>query len=148
RELFSASQPENTGGEELTVAQLLDGAASRIDSQFAGDPQSRGVLLAELGEVHRALGNYDESIQLLESARAVQAPTRRAQPPDYLYSTVALVLSLNEVYRYGDAMAIAGEALAAIDATTADTADTWRQTLGSAKAAALSGLGRLDEAEP
>ena len=147
RDLFSASRPESTGGDELTVAQLLEGAAGRIDSQFADDPQSRGGLLAELGDVYRGLCSYDQAIDLLESARSLQVPVRMTLPLDYLYSTVSAAQARNEMYRYDEAIALADEGLAFIDSASLDDADSWRESLRSIKADALSRSGHLDEAE-
>jgi tetratricopeptide (TPR) repeat protein/tRNA A-37 threonylcarbamoyl transferase component Bud32 len=147
RELFSASKPESTGGGELTVAELLEGAASRIDSQFADDPESRGILLTELGDVYAALGKYDMAIPILESARAAHALMRSSQPMGYLGSTYSLANALHEVYRTDESIALADEGLALIEAAQPPDIDSWRESLTDTKATALSVAGRLEEAE-
>ncbi len=80
-ELFSAANPEVSGGETVTVRGMLDSGAARLESELTTQPELRARLLATVGETYRVLGgeeNTGEAIRLLEEGlsdlRALDEP--------------------------------------------------------------------------
>jgi len=67
-ELFEASDPRRSRGEEITVRDLLTRGAERIASGFDADPLVQARLLSTLGSLKRELGAYEEARPLLEAA--------------------------------------------------------------------------------
>lgn len=148
RELFSANHLEETEGQTLTVAELLDGAAERIDRQFADDPASRAVLLTELADVYRSLGRYEESLRLLDVALQLQRPWRAVAPDDYLQTLATVGYVRLELYGYEEAIGLAEEALALVGDDASAKAAHWRFIFKGILADALASSGHPAEAEP
>lgn len=63
--LLSSANPEHTLGEDLTVRQVLDRGAARID-RLADQPALQAASLVTIGRVYRELGLADEARPLLE----------------------------------------------------------------------------------
>ncbi|MFO0902941.1 MAG: serine/threonine-protein kinase [Pirellulales bacterium] len=55
-------------GEHVTARQLLDHAASRIDSELGGQPRVQARLFDTLGDVYRSLGLFEEAEKLFTRA--------------------------------------------------------------------------------
>ena len=67
--VFSAADPRVAGGKpdgQTTAKALLDRAAARIDTRFAGDPELRIELLRTAADIYRELGE-DEAYERLQS---------------------------------------------------------------------------------
>lgn len=76
--LFENASPEVQGEAGLTVRELVDGAASRVERELAGQAEVQLELLRILGRVYRHLGQWQASADALqravELARAAQLP--------------------------------------------------------------------------
>ncbi len=79
-ELFAAANPEQTGGEAMTVREVLDAGAAQIDA-LSDQPEVQGLLLSELGGIHRALGEYETATVMLERAADLQRSTLGSNHP-------------------------------------------------------------------
>src|SRR5690606_22480007 len=55
-ELFSAADPNEYGGEEITVRQLLDNGARRLNDVAVEDPAVRSTMLTTIGRSYSQLG--------------------------------------------------------------------------------------------
>jgi serine/threonine-protein kinase len=77
-ELFENASPEVQGKAELTVREMVDGAAGRVDRELAGQAEVQLELLRILGRVYRHLGQWQASADALQRAvdlaRAAQLP--------------------------------------------------------------------------
>lgn len=73
QEMLSSSSPDQAKGKELTVREMLDRAAQRIDSgQFAGQPETRAGLASTIGRTFYALGLYEQAQPQLDSAYRIR----------------------------------------------------------------------------
>jgi serine/threonine-protein kinase len=66
--IFKAATPEGSKGENVTARQLLDQAASRLDTELASDPRLQAEMTENIGQSYAALGLYDRAQPLLERA--------------------------------------------------------------------------------
>jgi serine/threonine-protein kinase len=73
-DLFKVADPGESRGREISVRQLLDRGAARLDDALADEPETRARLLRAVGQVYRNLGEYDRAAELLgRSAEVLQA---------------------------------------------------------------------------
>ncbi len=67
--MFKISDPGEEGrGSEVTVREILDQGAGRIDDELADQPAIAARLMTTMGEVYRNLGLYPSASKLLRSA--------------------------------------------------------------------------------
>jgi eukaryotic-like serine/threonine-protein kinase len=77
--VFRASDPASTAGREVSVRELLEQGARRIDSELAGTPSVHARLAGILAGINTSLARYDDADALLSSAlraRKLDAATR------------------------------------------------------------------------
>lgn len=65
-EILSAVHPEKQG-KEITVREILDGAAERVKTDFAEKPLVQARLHTTIGSTYRGLGLFDEAKKHLSS---------------------------------------------------------------------------------
>ncbi len=94
-ELFEDARPPGSEAEEVTLRQVLDRGADRIEITFADEPAVRARLLDTMGRVYLSLGNYDLSRQLLERVGALYSQFPSEPPLD----RVVRLRSLGQAYR-------------------------------------------------
>ncbi|WP_239489363.1 serine/threonine-protein kinase [Luteitalea sp. TBR-22] len=63
-DMFGQADPRQALGESLTAEQMLERAATRLQTTMRGEPQVRGELLQSLADVYKQLGKYDVSERL------------------------------------------------------------------------------------
>ncbi len=68
QEIFSFSDPERTGSEEITAREILDRGRRRIDTELAGQPIIQASLMEAIGNVYNTLGLFDWSEASLRRA--------------------------------------------------------------------------------
>jgi serine/threonine-protein kinase len=73
-ELFEGADPDEALGDTLTVFQLLERGATRMEHALARQPAVRATVQNVLGKLYVKLGDYQRALPLLEGALA----TRRA----------------------------------------------------------------------
>jgi eukaryotic-like serine/threonine-protein kinase len=66
--IFQSTTPEQTRGKQITGRELLDQGASRVDSEFSGEPQLQATLFDNIGRAYMGLGLYDKAMPLLQRA--------------------------------------------------------------------------------
>lgn len=71
RDLLSTVRP-TTGGRDLPVSEVLDGAARRMETGLADQPDVRAELETVIGQSYQALGRYDEAAAHLTRAQALR----------------------------------------------------------------------------
>jgi eukaryotic-like serine/threonine-protein kinase len=69
-DVFRASDPASTAGREVSVRELLDQGARRIDTELANAPALHARLGAILASINTSLARYDAADTLLTSALA------------------------------------------------------------------------------
>jgi serine/threonine-protein kinase len=76
-DLFRVSDPGESRGREISIRQVLDRGADRLDDELADEPGTRSRLLRTVGEVYDNLGEFERASELL--ARSVEI-LRRSDP--------------------------------------------------------------------
>jgi len=115
--LFESANPEQTGGRDLSVREVLDLGARQARTDLADQPAERAALLSAVGRSYAALGQYTDARLWLE--RALRA--RRAAHGDVHELTAADLAELAEhidtwddqVALYRQALDVAEEAVGA-----------------------------------
>jgi serine/threonine-protein kinase len=72
QDLFVGADPGASGGEDLTVRQVLDRGAARIDRDLSEQPQVQARMMQVMGEAYQSLGVYDAAAPLLERSLALR----------------------------------------------------------------------------
>ncbi len=91
--MFGQADPRLALGAPLTSDQMLERAATRLETDLADQPDVRAELLQSLADVHKQLGRYEQSEAL--AAKAVDL--RRTGPPLVLAESLD---ALGDVRRY------------------------------------------------
>jgi serine/threonine protein kinase/Tfp pilus assembly protein PilF len=61
--------PDPWGGKrDITVREVLDKEAAKVEEEFADDPELRAGLLTTIGNCYKSLGLYEEAVRYLEAA--------------------------------------------------------------------------------
>jgi tetratricopeptide (TPR) repeat protein len=145
--LFRLSDPSEARGNTITVREVLDTGAARIDAELAGQPEVRATLMDTMGTVYQSLALYPEAGALLDKALATRRERFGPRHQDVAQSMAHLAEVLSLQAEYAAAEPMYREAL-----------ETQRSLLGVDSpqvAATLLGLadmltmdGRFAEAEP
>lgn len=69
--LFESARPDKSLGEKLTVRQLLDQGARRIDQELAGQPEVQAEMTLLMGETYGQLGLFDSALPRIEQSVAL-----------------------------------------------------------------------------
>ena len=107
--LFASADPDSTRGRTLTVAELLDRGAARLDSGLAAEPALRADMLGVVGTIYRELGLYGRARPLMEEALSVR---RALGLTDIAGSAGDLAAVLHAQGEFEEAEPLAREALA------------------------------------
>jgi len=98
-DLFDSADPNQSGGEPVTVEQILQNGAQKIETELAEQPEVQADLLVDLGRVHRRVGLLDESLVLFRRSKELR---------DSLYGSTH-ELTAHSMMRIGDLLAEKGE---------------------------------------
>ncbi len=110
--LFEAADPDAAPGTEPSVTDLLRQGRERIDREFAQDPATRADIYTLLGNLHEALGDYDEARPLLERSLALQRGLRGEDAPEVRSALYELGSLAVRAAAYPRADSLLSEALA------------------------------------
>lgn len=103
------ADPYNTLGEALSVLEVLDGAAEKIEKDFDSSPEVEADLLTLVGTIYRNMSRYDEAVDLFSRAAEIR---RGFQAPESLVgSLVELGQSLIFAGRSNESLPFLEEAL-------------------------------------
>ncbi|MEO1085671.1 MAG: tetratricopeptide repeat protein, partial [Acidobacteriota bacterium] len=78
-ELFDASDPTETL-EDVTVADLLDRAVNRVESELQDQPRVRARLMSTLARVHHNRGRFEQSLALAQGVLELHRNARSTEP--------------------------------------------------------------------
>ena len=141
-ELFTAVDPSSAQGQEITARELLRRGVERIDRELQDQPRERADLLHVMGDVHKRLGLYDQSLELFDQALDVDAELGLEQEPRH----AASLLAVGEVHlyeeRFDEAESFLSRALELRRLARHDQADA--KVADADVADALDLLGRLE----
>lgn len=86
-EVFTAADPFETQGKEVTAKQLLENAGRRIASDLNQQPEVRARLLEAIGRAYQRQGQYDTAVKYLDDSLQLQRklpPTAQNDLPNAL----------------------------------------------------------------
>ncbi len=95
--VFESPDPARDG-RTVTVAERMDAAVEKLESELTGQPERQARLRRALGRTYMALGLNDQAILLLESARDFY---RDASGPEHLDTVLAMDLLAAAFYGAG-----------------------------------------------
>jgi serine/threonine protein kinase/tetratricopeptide (TPR) repeat protein len=131
----------------ITVRELLDRAAQRVDTRFRRQERTEAGVRRTLGQAYQALGEYPEAQTHLERALALRKDKLGPRHLDTLRSLNDLATLYLERGRYAEAEPLLRQALEGlrpqVDTNHADLLATQQNF-----AVLLVQRGRTDEAEP
>jgi serine/threonine-protein kinase len=67
-DLFAVADPAENRGETVTVREILDRGANKIERELADQPEVRATMMDVVGGVYNSLGLYDDADTLLTGA--------------------------------------------------------------------------------
>lgn len=82
--LFQSANPEKSRGKTLTVLEVLDQGAQRIQTEFANQPETEAALAGEIGAIYESLGNLDKAITYLARKVALLDSIRKSSSADFI----------------------------------------------------------------
>lgn len=109
-DLLSRADPAQAQGEELTVREVLDRGAERVD-RLSDQPSLQAASLTTIGRVYRELGLFDEAEPLLERSLELRRRRFGEAHPEIAESLRELALLNHEVGDHAAAEAHFREAL-------------------------------------
>jgi len=114
-DLFKIANPDESRGAAVTVREVLDTGAERVDEELADQPRVRARLLHVIGNVYRQLGLLSAALPMAE--RGVMVMRNEAEPGiDLARALNQLAAMQADAGRYTDAVALLQESLASIEA--------------------------------
>ncbi len=141
KSMFANADPTQARGDKLTVRELVDRAAVRIEDELKGEQEVRAELTKTLGEVYGGLGMYSKGALLIEAARATT--------PAGTFSRATQDVALADIRyfegNYDDAVKFYAQAIAILSAR-GQKPDKVLFAGYSGLGGALSATGKYDEA--
>jgi serine/threonine protein kinase len=110
-EVFQSPDPARDG-RTITVAETLDAAARKLETDLANQPASRTKLQATLGSTYYALGLYPEAILLQEKVRDYCLATYGLEHTNTLKAMEDLAISYSSNRRLAEAIKLQEQVLA------------------------------------
>ncbi len=86
--LFQASNPQVSKGDKLTVREVLDRGAKKIDRELQRQPEVRARLMQTIGAVYYSLGFFPQAAEMHKQAAAVRESLLGRNHPDTAESLV------------------------------------------------------------
>ena len=116
KSLFERAGPYNSGEQDVTVLEIMDDAAARVDKELPDAPDVRTEVKQLIASGYYGIGEYEKSLEMRQEALAYWQENRRA--PD-----IEIVGALNDLGyehsargEYDAAAAASREAIEQLDA--------------------------------
>ncbi len=142
-EMLTSIDPAKTAGKPLTVREMLDDAAARLDDRFENAQLVRGELHHTVGSTYAQLGAYEDAQLHARSAVADLEATSGPRAESTLLAMATLGSTLSQLDRLEEAETILREALQRVSTPDGPVADSIREHL----AIVLDDRGRDAEAQ-
>ncbi len=145
-DLFSVADPDEALGRSITVREVLDRAAGRIELELKDQPDVQAQLYFTIGDVYGNLGLFNEAAALLEKSVAIRERALGSDDPATLNTKHRLGVTYQYIRRVPEAETLHREVLERQKRVLGeDHIDTLRSM--TALAAAMNSLGRHAESE-
>ncbi len=102
-DLFQVSDPNEGKGGTITLREILDEGARKIDAELSGQPLIQARLMDTMGNVYINLGLFKEAEVLLEKALQARESRLSRKHPDVATSLNSLALLYKNQGRYAQA---------------------------------------------
>ncbi len=102
-DLLGAVVPERSGGREVTVREVVDLAAEKIEEGFDGPPVVEAEVCLSLGNAYFSLGEYTKATQMLSRALEIRRSVLGTENPETLRSAIELAMTYRKVERFDEA---------------------------------------------
>jgi serine/threonine-protein kinase len=145
--LFRTLDPYADGGGPITIREVLDSGAVRLDRDFADEPQVRAEMMEVIAQAYDGLGYHSDARRLLESSLEIQLSVHGDTDPAVAGLLSQLAHVLVEQGDYRGAESLLRRNLASRRALYGDDHPYVARLLNSL-AQALREQGRYAEAEP
>jgi serine/threonine-protein kinase len=143
--LLQTADPQGGQARELTVGQLLDLNAGRIDREFSGQPEVQAQLLQTLANIYVERGEAAKGRPLLERAVALHAQAGRAGREPHVQALVDLAELQDEMGDHNAERRTLAQA-SALATEHFGPAHRWAAPLLASEAWLALKDGRLDQA--
>ncbi len=144
-ELFASVNPDEAQGKVITVREVLDRGALRIESELSGQPEVRARVLDVMGTVYQNLGQYEEAQRMLGSALEIRESLHE-EHVDLAKSLHNLAQLKSEQGDYAAAESLQRRSMTMLEALgKGGTTELAQSKVGLASA--YMGQGKLPEAE-
>src|SRR5690606_395056 len=110
--LFGQADPTETLGDTLTVREVLDAGARRVEAELAGQPEVQAAVLSVIAQAYRNLGRPADAVPLLERALALRRGALGDAHPETAESVFALANHYELIHEIPRAEALYREHLA------------------------------------
>jgi serine/threonine-protein kinase len=94
-ELFGVADSDAARGDTITVREILDKGAERINREFKDQPEVQAALMDRIGRVYQSLGLYESATPLLEGALEIRRQTLGQDHPDVAENLHNLAVALH-----------------------------------------------------
>jgi tetratricopeptide (TPR) repeat protein len=146
KDLFNAATPEAALGRKITVEEVLDRAADKIDTAFPNEPEEEAAVRMAIGSAYRSLALYTRAEHQVQRALAIRQELLGSEHPD----TLEALRAIGQIWIFQGKYSKAEQ----LDAQTLDTVrrilgDDHSLALGLEHdiAVAVTEQGRWEEAE-
>jgi serine/threonine protein kinase len=145
-DLIGAADPSEARGQKLTVEEVLDKAAAKIDGAFPGEPEVEAAVRMAIGETYVHLGLYPKAEPQLRRALELRQRLLGENHPDTLHSINELGNELGQMNRWMEAEPLFRKGLAVARRNLGDDHVTTLELLHNHSWVSAN-LGRFAEAE-
>lgn len=80
-DIFGAADPFRTEGQDLSVREVLESGAERIQKELGDQPEVRARMLESIGFAFERQGQHARAVPLLEQALQIRRQTEKAPSP-------------------------------------------------------------------
>lgn len=140
--LFEVSDPSESKGQSITVAEVLDRGARQIDASLSNEPNVKAELMSTLSEVYIGLGSYRRAEALIGQSLMLKASNPETRARQLAVAGNAKALQ----GEYERSITIYDRALAQLQKSGGSADSPIRSRLQVAKAESLASLDRFAEA--
>jgi serine/threonine-protein kinase len=99
-DVFDAADPNNARGTEVTAREILAEGGRKAKTELADQPEVQAAAMETIGNVYRALGEYDSAAPFLQAAHDRRLAALGPNSLDYATSLTELGLLARILNRY------------------------------------------------
>lgn len=127
--LFEQADPVVAGERDVTLREIVDDAAARLDTELSQLPEVRAELTQLLGNAYFGIGDYDKALRLHEEALSLWRTDESAPDIQIIEALNAVGSDYTKRGEYGKAEALHREAIDQIETLgltmSVVASDTW-----------------------